>query len=76
MATGARGAVACRVARLHRPARLVVAVPVSSLEAVRRVEGEADEVICPWIPETLGGVGAAYADFHQLADSEVTALLR
>ncbi|MGK8522373.1 phosphoribosyltransferase [Nocardia asteroides] len=75
MATGATVVVACRVARLHEPARVVVAVPVSSTEALRRVADEADEVVCPWVPRSLGGVGGAYRDFHQLEDAEVTALL-
>ncbi|MGQ4600416.1 phosphoribosyltransferase family protein [Nocardia sp. R6R-6] len=75
MATGATVVVACRVARLHRPARVVAAVPVASTEAMRRVETEADEVVCPWVPRSLGGVGGAYHDFHQLRDAEVTALL-
>ncbi|MGW0245141.1 phosphoribosyltransferase [Nocardia goodfellowii] len=76
MATGATVVVACRVARMRDPARLVVAVPVSSTEAVTRVATECDELVCPSIPESLGGVGTAYRDFHQLADDEVTALLR
>ncbi|OQS17071.1 phosphoribosyltransferase [Nocardia donostiensis] len=76
MATGATTAVACRVARLRQPERLVVAVPVSSPEALYRVQAEADEVVCPLVPDTLGGVGNAYRDFHQLDDSEVTELLR
>ncbi|MFR9751123.1 phosphoribosyltransferase [Nocardia sp. 004] len=76
MATGATVLVACRVARLHQPVRITVAVPVSSTEAMRRVAAEADEVICPWVSSTLSGVGGAYLDFHQLADAEVTALLR
>ncbi|MFI6366454.1 phosphoribosyltransferase [Nocardia sp. NPDC050630] len=75
MATGATVAVACRVAQLHQPTRIVVAVPVSSSEALRRVAAEADEVVCPWVPRSLGGVGMAYRDFHQLADDEVTTLL-
>ncbi|MGY1899388.1 phosphoribosyltransferase [Nocardia gipuzkoensis] len=75
MATGATVVVACRVARLHQPALVVAAVPVSSTEAMRRVTDEADEVVCPWVPRSLGGVGGAYRDFHQLADAEVTALL-
>ncbi|WP_330250068.1 phosphoribosyltransferase family protein [Nocardia sp. NBC_00565] len=75
MATGATMVVACRVAQLHQPARIVVAVPVSSAEALRRVAAEADEVLCPWVPPSLGGVGTAYRDFHQLEDDEVTALL-
>jgi len=76
MATGATMVAACRVVRSHSPARLVVAVPISSVEAHSWVSREADEVVCPWIPAELGGVGGAYADFHQLEDDEVTALLR
>jgi putative phosphoribosyl transferase len=76
MATGATVVVACRIVQQQQPARIVVAVPVSSAEALRRVGVEADEVICPWVPHSLGGVGAAYQDFHQLEDDEVTALLR
>ncbi|WP_028477263.1 phosphoribosyltransferase [Nocardia sp. CNY236] len=75
MATGATVVVACRVARLHQPDRVVVAVPVSSTEAMRRVAPEADAVICPWVPRSLHGVGGAYRDFHQLTDAEVLALL-
>ncbi|MBF6210926.1 phosphoribosyltransferase [Nocardia puris] len=75
MATGATVVVACRVVRLHQPARVVVAVPVSSSEAVHRAAGEADEVVCPLVPPDLGGVGTAYRDFHQLADEEVSVLL-
>ncbi|AQA23601.1 putative phosphoribosyl transferase domain protein [Rhodococcus sp. MTM3W5.2] len=75
MATGATAAVACRVARADGAARVVVAVPVSSEEAVARLTREADEVICPLVPRWLGGVGGAYRDFHQLTDQEVTDLL-
>ncbi|PTR41157.1 putative phosphoribosyl transferase [Rhodococcus sp. OK611] len=75
MATGATAAVACRVARADGAARVVVAVPVSSEEAVARLTKEADEVICPLVPRWLGGVGGAYRDFHQLTDQEVTNLL-
>ncbi|WP_194836276.1 phosphoribosyltransferase [Nocardia sp. XZ_19_369] len=75
MATGATVVVACRVARLHQPSRIVVAVPVSSAEALRRVAAEADQVVCPLVPDSLGGVGTAYEDFHQLEDAEVTTLL-
>lgn len=75
MATGATVAVACEVAALHEPRRIVVGVPVSSIEALRRVDRLADETICPLVPRVLGGVGGAYRDFHQLTDDEVLALL-
>ncbi|GEM33721.1 hypothetical protein NN3_47280 [Nocardia neocaledoniensis NBRC 108232] len=75
MATGATVVAACRVARAQRPERLVVAMPVSSPEAARRVRRECDELVCLWTPAELGGVGMAYNDFHQLTDDEVTELL-
>ncbi|MBC7301552.1 MAG: phosphoribosyltransferase [Nocardia sp.] len=76
MATGATVVAACRVASAQRPDRLVVAMPVSSPEAARRVERECDELVCLWTPADLGGVGMAYQDFHQLEDEEVIELLR
>ncbi|MFF0491715.1 phosphoribosyltransferase [Nocardia sp. NPDC004068] len=76
MATGATVAVACRVTRMHAPRSITVAVPVSSIEALHRVEPLADEVVCPFVPRVLGGVGGAYEDFHQLEDDEVVELLR
>ncbi|UFS93372.1 phosphoribosyltransferase [Nocardia huaxiensis] len=76
MATGATVAAACEIARLHEPRRVVVAVPVSSAEALHRIRALADEVRCPLVPRFLGGVGGAYEDFHQLTDDEVVELLR
>lgn len=76
MATGATVAVACEIAWLHEPRRVVVAVPVSSSEALQRIRALTDEVICPLVPRFLGGVGGVYSDFHQLTDDEVVAILR
>lgn len=75
MATGATVAVACEIARIHEPRHVVVAVPVSSAEALHRIRALADEVVCPLVPRSLGGVGAVYRDFHQLTDNEVVHLL-
>lgn len=75
MATGATAAVACVAARAEGAERIVVAVPVASSEAVARLRVTADEVVCPFVPADLGGVGGAYVDFHQLDDHEVTDLL-
>ncbi|GAB2725697.1 phosphoribosyltransferase [Nocardia thraciensis] len=75
MATGATVAVACRILRLHDPRWITVAVPVSSAEALHRIEKLADETVCPLVPRVLGGVGGAYEDFHQLSDDEVLELI-
>ncbi|WP_346777510.1 phosphoribosyltransferase family protein [Rhodococcus sp. HNM0563] len=76
MATGATAAVACMAARAAGAAGVVLAVPIASPEAVRRVGRDADEVICPWIPKDHDSVGAAYSDFHQLSDDEAAGVLR
>jgi len=76
MATGATAAAACRVSRAGKPRRIVVAVPVSAPSAAQRLCREADEVVCLAAPPGIGGVGAAYRDFHQLDDPEVIDLLR
>lgn len=75
MATGATVAAACRVARSQQPRWITVAVPVSSIEAVDRLQGLTQETVCPLIPRSLGGVGGAYRDFHQLDDDEMLDLL-
>lgn len=75
IATGATMAAACRVVRAQQPHRIVVAIPVSSPSALHRLRAEADEIVCLTAPTSLGGVGAAYRDFHQLDDREVIQLL-
>lgn len=76
MATGATAAVACLAARDSGARTVVVAVPVASPEALKRVGKVADEVICPWVPRHSDSVGAAFADFHQLTDREAIEVLR
>ena len=75
MATGASAATACQVARAHGARSVIVAVPVASPKAVARLRTEADEVICLETPRHLRAVGQWYADFGQVTDDEVTALL-
>ncbi|TSE01866.1 phosphoribosyltransferase [Skermania sp. ID1734] len=71
MATGATAAAACAVVRAEHPKWLVMATPVAPPDAVSRLGCIADLVVCPHTPTDLGGVGAAYRDFHQLTDDEV-----
>jgi len=65
-----------RSLRAQNPARIVVAVPVASAEAVESLRKEADEVITLEPPEEfLGAVGAHYIEFEQVEDAEVIRLL-
>lgn len=76
LATGATAVAACLAARAQGAERIVVAVPVASPDAIRRLWTVADDVICPVCPADQHSVGAAYADFHQLTDSEAAELLK
>jgi putative phosphoribosyl transferase len=75
LATGATASAAVAVARHLAASRVVVAVPVGSPDAVERLRGEADEVVCPLTPAGFGAVSRFYADFPQTTDDEVVELL-
>jgi predicted phosphoribosyltransferase len=75
LATGATARAAVAVARRLGAARVVAAVPVGAPEAVRLLRAEADEVICPLVPDAFGAVSRFYEQFPQTTDDEVVALL-
>lgn len=75
IATGATMRAALRASRQRRPARLVLAVPVASPEALASLRPEVDEVVCLASPDGFLGVGQFYDDFRQVTDDEVVALL-
>jgi predicted phosphoribosyltransferase len=75
LATGCTMLAAVRAARKAGAARVVVAAPVASDEAVAVVGGEADELAILKTPAELFAIGYWYRDFEQVEDSEVCALL-
>jgi predicted phosphoribosyltransferase len=75
LATGASMLVAVEAIRQHRPARVVVAVPVAPAEACRDVGRVVDEAVCVLTPEPFVAVGLWYRDFRPTSDEEVRALL-
>ena len=75
VATGATMLAALRATRRRAPARLVLAVPVAPRDALKRLRGEGDEVVCLGTPAQFFAVGQFYRAFPQLRDDEVTALL-
>jgi putative phosphoribosyl transferase len=76
IATGSTAYAACRVARAHGAAQVVLAVPVGSPEAIASLSEVADEVRCLEAPGWLGAIGQFYLDFAQVDDDQVIALLR
>jgi len=75
LATGASMRAAVMAARERHPARVVVAVPVSSRETYKEFKEQADEIVCVQTPANFEGVGQWYEDFTQTSDAEVRALL-
>jgi len=74
-ATGASMIAAIRAVRELGARRVVVAIPVASYAAHRKLEAEADEVVCLLTPNDFHCVGDWYRDFAQTSDAEVSALL-
>ena len=75
LATGATMRAAVQSVRARQPARIVVAVPVASSDALASVGSVADEVVCLQTPEPFHAVGLWYRDFDQTSDEEVAQLL-
>lgn len=59
------------ILRKSNPGKIVIAVPVASESAVKKLSKEVDEVIALLIPEEFHGVGSFYLDFAQVTDEEV-----
>ncbi len=76
VATGRTILATLEMLRRKNPAKLLVAVPVSSREAAERIRKEVDEFVCLYTPFPFYGVGRFYRDFSQTTDEEVITLLR
>lgn len=76
LATGATMRAAIEAIRQQQPARIVVAVPISSPETCRDLAVEVDEIICVETPQPFCSVGLWYEDFPQTTDEEVRNLLK
>jgi predicted phosphoribosyltransferase len=60
-----------QVLRKSEPGKIIIAVPVASANAIKKLSKEADEVIALLIPEQFYGVGAFYGDFSEVSDDDV-----
>jgi predicted phosphoribosyltransferase len=76
VATGRTILATLEMLRRKNPAKLLVAVPVSSREAAERISKEVDEFVCLYTPFPFYGVGRFYKDFSQTTDEEVISLLK
>lgn len=75
LATGSTMISALHALRARGAGRLVCAVPVSPPDTLEVVRQYADETVCLLAPPAFQAVGQFYADFPQVDDEEVIAIL-
>lgn len=76
IATGATTRAALRAVRARKPKKLVLAVPVAPTDTVAALKAEVDDIVCLEQHVSFGAIGFYYADFRQVPDEEVIAILK
>lgn len=76
LATGATMRAAIQSVHRHEPSRIVIAVPVGSIDVVSAFRQRVDDVVCLATPQPFYAVGVWYEEFPQVSDHEVRAILR
>lgn len=71
IATGNTLLATINILKKSHPAKIVIAVPVSSRTAYDRLIGQVDELIALSVPEFFTGVGACYEEFEDVSEKEV-----
>jgi predicted phosphoribosyltransferase len=75
LATGNTMLACIEHVRKSKPQKIVVAVPVSSNSAYRKVKDQADELICLFTSADFYAVGQFYENFSEVSDETVTQLI-
>lgn len=75
LATGVTARLGIETVRRMGARTVTLAVPVGAPETVRDLSSVADAVVCLEQPPDFRAVGTWYADFTQVSDEEVVALL-
>lgn len=69
--TGTTARAALAALRRHRPARMVLAVPLAAAAALPALRQAAEEVICLASPQPFGALGAHYEHFEPVRPRDV-----
>lgn len=75
LATGATMHAAIKSARFEGAETIVLAVPVSPIDTLSRIQSEVDEAVCLDTPPFFHAIGQFYEEFYQVEDEEVLKLL-
>lgn len=75
IATGATMQAAVWAIKQEQPQKIIIAVPVSSTEAIEKLKNSADDILCLRLPAFFAAVGQFYTHFEQTEDKEVEEIL-
>lgn len=75
IATGSTARAALAAVRRRGAARVVLAAPVAAPESLPLLREEADEIVCPLVPQSMTAVAKFYDDFRPTSDQDVVELL-
>jgi putative phosphoribosyl transferase len=75
LATGGTARAALTVLRAERPARLIFAAPVASMDGAESITAMGIATVFSAVPKHFHGVGEWYEAFAQVSDDEVLAML-
>jgi putative phosphoribosyl transferase len=76
IATGSTMIAAIKAVKEKKAQKIIVAVPVTSRSALKKIEKMVDEVVYLEAPFFFGAVGAFYQEFGQTEDKEVVDLMQ
>lgn len=76
IATGLTMSVVLKEIRHKKPAKIVIAVPVTSQEAEKKFAKDVDEFVALEHELTWGAIGSSYDDFPQVEDQEVVDMIK
>ena len=75
IATGATAEAAIKVIKAQKPKKLILAVPVTPSDTIKKLESLVDEFICLSSPAIFWAVGQFYQEFEQVEDNQVIRIL-
>ena len=75
IATGATTRAALQAARMRKPSKLVLAIPVAPTDMLGTLRDYVDELVCLEDHRQFGAIGVFYSDFTQVSDKEVIEIL-
>lgn len=76
LATGATMHAAIKAVKHQEAGKIIMAIPVASVQALNELKAYVDEVVCLMVPEPFYSVGKWYTEFNQTSDHEVLDLLK